>query len=71
MRTTIVAKKASPHPTAASRTRVLSTRILLEYSGELRINSDVVRRIIAVTASQRPTSDIVNGKFILLTPEPF
>jgi hypothetical protein len=66
-----VTRKASPHPMAASLIRVLSMRILLEYSGDELRSSEVTRRIIAVTASHRLISESVRGKFMSITIERF
>jgi hypothetical protein len=38
--------------------------MLLEYSAEEESNSDVIKRMIAMTASQRPMSDTDRGKSI-------
>jgi len=38
--------------------------MLLEYSVEEDSSSDVIKRMIAVTASHKPTSDIDRGKSI-------
>jgi hypothetical protein len=38
--------------------------MLLKYSVEEDSSSDVIKRIVAVTASQRLMSDIDRGKFI-------
>jgi hypothetical protein len=38
--------------------------MFLEYSVEEDSSSDVIKRIIAMTASQRLTSDVDKGKFI-------
>jgi hypothetical protein len=52
-----VTKYASPHPMAISLIRVLSIRILFEYSDEALRSSEVTSSIIAVTANQRLMSD--------------
>ena len=70
-RATTVIKKASPQTIATSLNRGLLTRILLDISGEESSNSDVIRRIIVVTASQRLTSDKLSGKFIFSQPDDF
>ena len=62
-----VTRKASPHPIAASRNRDLSTRILLEYSGNALRNSEVTISTIAAMASQRLISEMVRGKFMSTT----
>ena len=59
--------KASPHPIAASRNRLLSIRIRFEYSVEALRISEVIRTIIAVTAIHRLISENVKGKFMSIT----
>jgi hypothetical protein len=66
-RNIIVTKKASPHPMAAILSRVLLTRSLPEYFRDVLRSSDVIRSIIAVTASQRFMSESVRGMFISTT----
>jgi hypothetical protein len=66
-RNTTVNRKASPHPIAANLSRVLTMIILLEYSDDAVRSSDVMRSIIAVTASQRLRSVSVRGMFISIT----
>ena len=67
MRMRTVIRKASPHPIAASRNRVLSIRILLQNSGKALRNSEVTISIIAAIASHRLISDGVRGKFMSIT----
>ena len=62
-----VTKNASPQPIAANRIRVLSIRILLEYSCEEVRSSEVIRRIIAVAASHTLISVNERGIFITIT----
>ena len=59
-----VTKKPKPHPIAHIRSRRLSRTILAEYSGDENINSEVIRSIIAVTASHKLISDIDKGKIM-------
>lgn len=66
-RKAIVAKKAIPHPIPTIPSRVLSTWILLEYSGDTPRNTEVTRIIIAMTASHTLISVSVKGKFISIT----
>jgi hypothetical protein len=56
---------------ATSLIRVLSIRILLEYSGDELRSSEVTRSIIAVTASHRLISESVRGKYMYITIERF
>jgi hypothetical protein len=62
-----VTMKASPHPIAANLIRVLSIRILLEYSCDEPISSEVIRSIIAVAAIHKLMSVSVRGSIILIT----
>jgi hypothetical protein len=64
MRMITVTKKPKPHPIAAIRKNCLSTAILAENSGDEYSNSEVVRSIIAVTASHKLISDKLSGKII-------
>lgn len=64
-RSTTVIMKARPVPMAMSLSRVLSIAMSLRISVLEERNSEVMRRIMAVTASQRPISEVVSGKFIL------
>ena len=66
-RNTTVTKKAIPHPMAANLIRVLSIRILLEYSCEEVRSSDVIRSIIAIAASHRLRSKGVSGILMAIT----
>lgn len=59
-----VTMKASPSPIAISLSRVFSMTIFLKYSAWEDNNSEVMSRIIAVTASQRLMSDVDKGKFM-------
>ena len=68
---TTVAMKAAPRPRATSRSLVLSMTILLETAADEDKSSDVIKTIMAVTASQRPTSDALRGKFNDLSPSHF
>jgi hypothetical protein len=52
---------------AAILSRVLPMRSLLEYFGDALRSSDVIRSIIAVTASQKFMSESVRGMFISTT----
>jgi len=56
--------KAMPKMRAVILRRFFSIMILLEYSVGEDSSSDVIRRMIAVIASQRLMSDIDRGKFI-------
>jgi hypothetical protein len=56
--------KPVPNAKATSLRRFFSITMLLEYSVEEDSSSDVIRRMIAVTASQRLMSEIDRGKFI-------
>lgn len=53
-----------PSAKATSLRRFLSITMFLECSVEEDSSSDVIRRMIAMTASQRLTSDMDRGKFI-------
>lgn len=66
MRITTVARKAKPTPMATSLNRFLLIIARAEYSGKEYSNSDVIKSIIAVTASHKLISDIDKGKFIRL-----
>jgi len=59
-----VTKKPNPQPIAANRKMLLSIAILPEYPGDEYNNSDVIKRIIAVTASHKLRSDKESGKNI-------
>ena len=54
----------APDARAMSRSRFLSIMMFPEYLVEEESSSDVMRSIIAVTASQRLMSDVVNGNCI-------
>jgi hypothetical protein len=62
-----VIKNASPHPMAANLNRVFWIRILVEYSCDVAISSEVISSIIDVVASQRLRSKSVKGMFILIS----
>jgi hypothetical protein len=66
-RSRIVNRKASPHPIAANLSLLLIIMILLEYSDDTLRSSEVMRSIMAVTASQRLRSVSVRGMFITIT----
>jgi hypothetical protein len=59
-----VAMKPVPNARATSLRRFFSITMFLEYSPEEDSSSEVIRRMIAMTASQRLISDIDRGKFI-------
>jgi hypothetical protein len=56
--------KPVPNAKATSLRRFFSITMFLEYSDEEESNSDVIKRIIAITASQRLMSDTDRGKSI-------
>lgn len=56
--------KPAPNAKAASLRRFLSIMMFPEYPVEEDTSSDVVKRMIAMTASQRLTSDMDKGKSI-------
>jgi len=62
-----VTMKASPSPIATSLRRDFSMTMSLRYSVEEDNSSEVMSRIIAMTASQRLMSGIDRGKFKFLT----
>jgi hypothetical protein len=64
---TTVTKNPKPHPIALIRKRRLSRTILAEYPGDENSSSEVIRSIIAVTASHKLISDIDKGKIMVLT----
>ena len=66
-RNTIVTRKAIPHPMATMLSRVLATGILLENSGDMLRNSEVIRSTIAITANQRLRSESVKGIITSIT----
>jgi len=53
-----------PRPKAISLRRFFSSTIFPAYPVAEDISSDVIRRIIAITASHKLMSDMVMGKFI-------
>jgi len=64
MRMITVTKKHKPRPIAAIRKRCLSMATLAEYPGDAYNSSEVIRSIIAVTASHKLVSDDDSGKII-------
>jgi hypothetical protein len=66
-RNAIVTKKASPHPMAMNLNRVLSIRILLEYSCDKVRSSEVMSNITAIAASHKLRSVSVRGIIKLMT----
>jgi hypothetical protein len=62
-----VTMKAIPHTIPANLKRVLSIRILDEYSCEKVRSSEVIISIIAMTASHKLRSVSVRGIFMLIT----
>lgn len=65
MRMITVTKKPTPHPIAQYRKNVLSIASRPEYSGNVKISSEVTSSTIAVTASQRLMSGVERGKIKL------
>jgi hypothetical protein len=65
---TTVRKKHKPHPIVAIRKRCLSMATLAEYPGDAYNRSEVIRSIIAVTASHKLISDNESGKIIAFKP---
>jgi len=63
MRMTTVAMNPIPKANATSRRRFFSIMMFLEYSVEEDISSEVISRMIAITASHRLMSDMDIGKF--------
>jgi NADH/NAD ratio-sensing transcriptional regulator Rex len=61
---TTVAINPIPKANATNRRRFFSIIMFLEYSVVEDISSEVISRMIAVTASQRLMSDIDIGKLI-------
>lgn len=51
-----MAPKAKPQQIDATRRKFLSSTTLEEYSGDEHINSEVIRSIIATTASHKQIS---------------
>ena len=64
MRMTTVAMKPIPSPIATSLRRFLSRAMFLRYPVDDVNSSDVIKSMIAVTASQRLMSDIDSGNDI-------
>jgi hypothetical protein len=62
-----VTKNANPHPMETNLSRVLSIRILLEYSCDKSRSPEVMRSIIAIAASHILRSGSVSGMFISIT----
>jgi len=62
-----VTKKASPHPTATNLIRVVSIRILLEYSCDKSRSTEVTRSIIAIAASHMLRSESVSEIYMSTT----
>ena len=58
-------RKPKPDPMATSLRLFFSIMIRAEYCGNEYNNSDVIRRIKAITASHKPTSIGDKGKFIV------
>jgi len=54
-----------PKPNATSLRRALSITMFLEYPVDEDSSSEVIKTMIAVTASQRPMSETDRGKFIV------
>jgi hypothetical protein len=63
---TTVAMNPSPRASAAILSRFFSTATFPNLPVELERSSEVTRSIIAVTANQRPMSDIDSGNLILV-----
>ena len=61
-----MARKPRPMPRATILKRFLSIAIRAEYFGDEYNNSDVIKSIIAITASHKLISDNDKGKFIYL-----
>lgn len=64
MRMTTVTMNPIPKVDATSRSRFFSIIMFLEYSVAEDISSEVISRMIAMTASQRLMSDMDIGKFM-------
>lgn len=63
-----------PKPNATNLRRVLSITMFLEYPVDEDSSSEVIKTMIAMTASQRPMSEADRGKFIvssLYSSEPY
>jgi hypothetical protein len=63
---TTVAMNPSPRVSAAILSLFFSTATFPSLPVELERSSEVTRSIMAVTANQRPMSDIDSGNFILV-----
>jgi uncharacterized membrane protein (DUF106 family) len=59
-----VTMKASPAPMATSLNRVRSMAMSLKNEVDEVRNSEVMSKMMAVTASQRPMSDAESGKLM-------
>ena len=64
MRMTTVAINPIPKANATSLRRFFCIMMLLKYPVAEDISSDVIRRMIAITANHRLMSDRDRGKFI-------
>jgi len=62
-----VTKKAMPHPITTNLIRVLSIKIVLEYSFDEPISSTVIRSIMVVAAIHKLRSKNVRGTFMSIT----
>ena len=60
---------ARPHPNAANRNLFLSIIMRFEYSGSEAISSDVINKINANTANNKPISETESGKSINFNPQ--
>jgi hypothetical protein len=69
IRRSTVTKKVNPHPIATSRSRFLSIIILFEYSGNKASSSDVIKRIIAKIARNKPMSESESGKLMMINSQ--
>jgi hypothetical protein len=65
-----VTKKPKPHPTALNLSKCLSSTTRAAYPGDEFNSSEVISRIIAVTASHKLISEIDKGK-IMRSPDKF
>lgn len=63
---TTVARNPIPRASAVSLRRFLSMTMSARYGIEDKRSSEAISRTIAVTASQRPTSDTVRGNLTFL-----
>lgn len=66
MRMTTVNRKLAPRVRAISLRRFFSTATSDRYFVEEKSSSEVIKSIIAVTASHKLRSDTVSGNLILL-----